>query len=205
MAAVRRDSVRYYSPDRIDWFREAQEFGNEINKLKPMETTTAWLRLIAANPVTYLRHRLAVFGWMIWSPEIWKCFPLYVGIGGHDELIAKLELPRRYEPHDRALVAYASKFVETPLFRHGFFLAIAALLAVFLRVRHGPTASIPAVALLVAGIAFTLSWFVVGVSCDVRYMYFLPLCVFLAVIMLSILEAERAAERSAQSPHPAVP
>jgi hypothetical protein len=193
MAAVRADATRYYAADRADPLINAEQFRLELRKLTRPELRAAWARLIAENPVAYLHHRLAVFGWMIWPPEMLKCTPVHIGVDGPADLIARLDLRPGARPSDRALYAYAKIFMETPLFRHGFFLAVALALGAVLLVRHGPVASTPAVGLLAAAILFTLSWTAIGVSCDVRYMYFLPLAVLLCLVMLSILGAERAA------------
>jgi hypothetical protein len=196
--AIRDDAVRYYSADRLDWlYRTAPHFRRELRKLDLSQLTFAWAQLIAENPAAYLLHRFAVFGWMLWPQDISKCHPLHLGINGPADLIAKLDLPQGIRPSDKSLYAYTIRFVETPLYRNGFFLVIAVLLAVILRAGYGPTVSTPVVALLAAVVLFTLSWLVVGVSCDVRYMYFLPLAVFVSIVMASLLEAERAARAAA--------
>jgi hypothetical protein len=200
MAAVRADSIRYYTADRADPLLEAERFRTELRKLSRAELRAAWARLIVENPAPYLHHRLAVFGWMLWPPELLKCIPVYIGTDGPADLMTKMDLRQAARPSDRMLYAYATKFMEAPLFQHGLFLAVAVALGILLLARYEPVAATPAVGLLAAAILFTLTWSLISVSCDVRYLYFLPLAVFISLIMLSILEAERAA---AGAPAPA--
>jgi hypothetical protein len=192
VSGVREDVVRHYSAVRLDSLNEAQKFANELNKLSFSQTATAWAGLMAASPVAYLQHRLAVFGWMLWPPDMSKCVPIHFGIDGPRDVMASLELAPIFRPSDRVLYSYAASFFDTPLYRHGFFLVIAGLLLASLAIgpRRSPTA--PAAALLVATFLFAGSWVMVGVSCDVRYMYFLPLGVFVAMLMLTTLEPARA-------------
>jgi hypothetical protein len=197
MRAAREDVSRNYSPERQDWLRDGEKFRTEINKLTFSQLARSWTRLTIENFGAYLRHRLAVFRQMVWPPDISRCVPLHLGIDGLTDLMTKLELPQGLRPSDRALFAYTVKFVETPLYRHGFFLVAAVMIAVILIVRHGLIVSTPAVAPLAAGILFALSWSVFSIACDVRYIYLLPLALFLSIIMLSILEAERAGARAA--------
>jgi hypothetical protein len=190
MPAVVEDSRRYYSPDRLDWFGPAQHFGPEMVKLTLSQLIAAWARLLAENPLTYLRHRLAVFRWMMWPPDIDKCLPFHVGIDGPADLLARLDMTQSLRPSDNALNAYTSRFVHGPLYRHGVFLVAAIVLGAFALVRYGADAAAPAVALLAAATVFALSWLLIGISCDTRYVYFLPLGFFVGAIMTVILEAE---------------
>jgi hypothetical protein len=194
--AVREDARRYYSAERQDGLNDASRFNAEVRKLKLPQLAAAWSELVIGNFGAYLRHRLAVYRWMIWPPEALKCVPVHLGIDGPADLLNRLEMTASIRPSDRALYRYTLKFVHTPLYRHGFFLIVAIVTTIFLFLRHGPVVAIPAAGLLMAGILFTLSWAVFGVACDTRYAYFLPLAVFVAIIMLSLLEAERRASSS---------
>jgi hypothetical protein len=201
LPAIRENAAQYYSAERMDWLlRSAPQFRPELRKLSFPELATTWSRLIVESPAAYLRHRIAVFGWMIWPPVVSKCLPLHLGMDGRSDAMAQLELPHGMRPSDKALYGYAVRFVETPFYRHGLFLILAALLAAIVVVRHGPLIAAPALALVAAALLFTLSWIVAGVACDIRYMYFLPLALLVALVMTSAIEAENSPRAPATVP-----
>jgi hypothetical protein len=197
-SAVQSDAARFYDPHSHDRLVvQAPRFRSELRKLSFSESAAAWRQLIAENPIAYLNHRLAVFGWMIWPPIVSKCLPLHLGIDGRSDTMARLELPQGMRPSDKALYGYAVRFVETPVYRHGLFLILAVLLAATVMMRHGPLIAAPALALVAAAVLFTLSWIVVGVNCEIRYMYFLPLALLVSLVMASAIEAENSAPAQA--------
>ena len=197
---LREDADRYYTPERLDWL--PKRFLEELRKLPREEFIPAWGQFAVDNFGAYLRHRLEVFHWMIWPPDITHCLPLHVGITGPPDVMAKLDVPTTLRPSDRTLAAYTAYFMPTPLYRHGSFLVVAVLLCVLLPLRYGLNAALPVLALSAAGILFTLTWTLTGVACDIRYMYFLPLAVFACLVMATVLEAERAAgARKPAPPH----
>jgi hypothetical protein len=192
--ALRRDAVTYYMGDRLDWLNQAQSFRDDFGKVTFSELVAGWAAMVAANPIAYLRHRLSVFRWMMWPPDIIKCLPLHTGILGPADLISQLDLPEGYRSSDKILQRYSyGYFVHTPLFRNLLFFLVAIAMLAILPLRHGWRAAMPAMALLVAAVLFSLSWIAIGIACDMRYMYFLPLSMFVSIVMLSLLEAERAA------------
>jgi hypothetical protein len=196
--ALRRDSVTYYMGDRLDWLNDAPSFRDDFGKLTFSELVAGWAAMVAANPIAYLRHRMSVFRWMLWPPDIIRCLPLHTGIFGPAELVRQLDLPGGYRSSDKVIQRYAyGFFVHTPLFRNLLFVVIAIAMLAILPLRYGSRAAMPAAALLAAALLFSLSWIAIGIACDVRYMYFLPLSVLISIVMLSLLEAERAAPETA--------
>jgi hypothetical protein len=96
-------------------------------------------------------------------------------------MIATLGLRNGMTPADRALYKYAEKFFQTPVFKHGAYLVLSILLSMFLLLRRR-LSDIPIVAMLFASAAFVLSYLLVGIACDFRYMYFLPVAAILGLL-----------------------
>ena len=109
-----------------------------------------------------------------------------------------LHLSRGLRPSDEILYAYSAKYFDTPLFRQGFYLAVAVLLVLALAI-FKPMQSRPFIAMLAAAITFTLSFAVIGLACDFRFLYFLDLSVFVALVASTTMlpEAPRDFAKSA--------
>jgi hypothetical protein len=82
------------------------------------------------------------------------------------------------EPHiraqDRFLYNYVARFFHTPVLSHLLYGALAMLALTFL-LRRRTSADLAVAGLQVAALLFALSFFVVSVACDYRYLYFLDL------------------------------
>ena len=180
---ARADAIRHYGADRLEWLDRATEFSAEMGKVPwPTGLRSAWIRLAWDNPTAYLAHRADVMRWLVWPPDIYKCMPAWVGVEGPPELLAKLGLTPQQRPADLALYAQVQALAQTPLFRHGYYLLAASCFLVVLGAYptvHRATIML----LLVSAIGFALSFALIGVSCDFRYMYLLPLAFWLAVVI----------------------
>jgi hypothetical protein len=86
---------------------------------------------------------------------------------------------------DARLVAYASQFTSWLMYRHALYLAIATALGVFIAI-YRPLDALVWLFLLGAAVLFTLSWVVIGLACDFRYLYFLPVAVGLSLVGLTV-------------------
>ena len=133
----------------------------------------------------YLAHRWDAFRWVFLTPMIDSCVPLFVGVDGPRPVLADLRMAPGVDPADQAMFNYGTYFLDTPAFSHlGY--AIAALVAAALMlVRHEPQ-DIAMAGLMIAGLGFAASFFVISIACDYRYLYFLDLAALTGVLYLAI-------------------
>jgi hypothetical protein len=126
-----------------------------------------------------------VFGWVFLTPDIVACRPIFTGVNGPAEQMAKLGIKTRFDGRDAALGAYAQAFVGTPILSHPFFafLALIETVVLFLRRR---AADIAMAFLLLSTFAFTASFYVISIACDYRYLYFLDLAALVAAFHISL-------------------
>ncbi|HUO93274.1 MAG TPA: hypothetical protein VMU22_10145 [Rhizomicrobium sp.] len=196
-ALMRTDGVRLYTPERNDTLAQSQRLQSAYFA-SPAETIPEeWHRLIAVHPGLYLRVRAEVFRWIVLTPDLAACRPVYSGIDGPAPQMKKLGLTKRFDARDAALDFYAKRFIGTPVFSHLFFilLAIASLVLLFAR---RTAADIAIAFMLISTLAFTLSFFVIAIACDYRYLYFLDLATMAAVFHLSL--DWRSAWKAVRSP-----
>jgi hypothetical protein len=198
---MRTDGVKLYSPQRNDTLAQSARL-QQAYFASPDETIPEeWHNLIAHRTGLYLRVRSAVFGWVFLTPNVVACRPIFTGVGGPAEQMAKLGLKTRFDGRDAALGAYAQAFVGTPILSHLFFalLALAETIVLFLRRR---AADIAMAFLLLSTFAFTASFFVISIACDYRYLYFLDLASLVAAFHISLdwKSAWQAVRRI--TPHP---
>jgi hypothetical protein len=172
---------KYYSPERLDYLSDSPVISLFFGRIREERQLEMHRELIAAEPAAYIAHRLAVFHWMIWPPEILRCIPIHVGVEGLPEMIGALELQAGSRPADRALYRYAKEFFQTPVFKHGAYLFVAVLLSILLLIRRW-LSDIPIIAMLLASMAFAFSYLLVGIGCDFRYLYFLPVATILGLL-----------------------
>jgi hypothetical protein len=189
--AVVEDARRHYSAERHEPFWNINRPSYGLRRLASSEVKDIWSKLVVTDPKSYLGHRVAVFRWMIWPPDLLKCLPVHVGVDGSPETLLRLQIQPGVRSSDVALYRYATHFFVAPLYRHGVFFAAALILLVISLALFGLTGAAPVVTTLTAGLLFSLSWAVFAVACDFRYMYFLFTAVFASLVMLSIMAAER--------------
>ena len=179
---ARADAIRHYGADRLEWLDRATDFGAEIAKLSLHRTPVSLDEARLGQPDSLPSAPADVMRWLVWPPDIYKCMPAWVGVDGPPELLAKLGLTSHLRPADNALYAHVQAFAQTPLFRHGAYLLAASCLLVLL-VAYPTAHRATIVLLLVSAIGFALSFALIGLSCDFRYMYLLPLASWLAVVI----------------------
>ena len=148
----------------------------------PFDKTTAaaaddiegqWIDIIVHHPLPWLRHRLAVFGWLVASPQT-VCFAETTGVDGPAPQLKALGITPGQTPRDLALERYAGAFHGTPIYSHFFYGALAiALMIVMFRSKINADAVFGF--MLAAALLFVLSFLAIGVACDYRYLYALDL------------------------------
>jgi hypothetical protein len=172
------DGVAGYSPVRINGL------GPILDRLATRPQMAGivadqWSQIIRRHPLLYLRVRARAFEWVFLTPVIGDCVPIYTGLDGPPEEMQAVGLARRQTGRDRALARYALAFTPTPVYTHALYGAVGlVLLIVLLRRRRAP--DIAVAAMLASAIAFGLSFAVISIACDYRYLYYLDLAVIAA-------------------------
>ena len=139
-----------------------------------------WRGAVAAHPAAYLAHRWRVFSATLGIDGRRTCYPLAVG---HDPNDLDLTF-RRTAVYDLVLKGSAVLAYGTPLFRGWiYYLAIVALLLLARRVSGADRAAF--YALGASGLAYGLSYLVVGLDCAFRLNWW-PIVAVAAMALLLI-------------------
>ena len=168
-----------YTPQRMDPLDLYAALPDSEHLYSPL--VRQWLQAISTNPGAYLAHRLDVFGWQLGLHDPARCLPVHVGIDNSDpRLLAALNLEAASR-FSGVLWNYASAMFATPVFRGITYAAILGA-SLLLLARAGFRRHVAATSLAIAALLFGLSYVVVGIACDVRYLYFtLTAAMFCAV------------------------
>jgi len=173
-ALIRSDGTRLYTPARNDTLVASTDLQNEFASTSPAAIAAQWNETLFEQPATYLAVRAKVFFWLLFTPDPVQCDAYYTGLNGPPQYLRELGLVRRFRAQDRMLGNYAAYFVHTPVFGHVTYAVLAAVLLVFL-IRRRRAADIAIASLLACALLFTLSFFVIAIACDYRYLLFLDL------------------------------
>jgi hypothetical protein len=173
-AAIRKEGVALYSPHLVDTLEKSSVLTNAIYDAPPGAVFAQWRRLVLGHPGLYLRERLPVFRWVLAPPDLLVCHPDVVGVDGPADMMKTLGLTPHIRAQDRFLYFYVANFFHTPILSHLLYGAMALLFLGLLAWRGAP-ADIAIAGLQIAALAFALSFFVVSIACDYRYLYFLDL------------------------------
>lgn len=184
-ALMRSDGVRLYTPERNDTLVNSAPLQRAYFDSPEETIPEEWHALIARHTGLYLAVRAEVFRWVVLTPDLRACRPVFSGIDGPAEQMKKLGLKTRFDARDAALGYYAQAFEGSPLWSHAFYLALALLFLVPLLVRREP-ADIVVAAMLVSTLLFTASFFVISIACDYRYLYFVDLATLAAAFYLAL-------------------
>jgi hypothetical protein len=156
--------------------------------LKPVDAKTIgaqWRQLIAERPDLYLRARAQAFRWVFATPVIDRCLPIEVGVSGQADRLRDLGLVEGWDPADLQLLNYSTWFLDTPVYSHLTYAAIALLVGLALLWRREP-ADLAIAAMMGGALAFTASFFVISLACDYRYLYFLDLAAMAGLLYLAV-------------------
>jgi hypothetical protein len=182
---IRTQGARLYTPVRNDPLASSPDIRATLENTDPEAVGTQWRILLADHPWLYLRVRSADFAWVLATPDLAACRPVFTGIEGPAAEMRDLGLKPRRDARDRALENYGKAFFGTPVFSHLAFAVLAAgCLALLLRRRR--PADIAIAGLLLGALAFTLTFFVISIACDYRYLYVLDLSALAALFYLAL-------------------
>ena len=183
--AIRTDGVRLYTPQRNDTLASSVPLQTALANSDASEIRDQWIDLILHHPGLYLATRARAFEWVAFTPQIGRCVPFAVGVGGPQDEMQRLGLMPRLDGRDVALQKYANVFVGTPVFSHVTF-GLIALIALFPLLRRRRPADIAMAFMLIGAFAFTLSFFVISIACDYRYLYPLDLSAMFAAFYVTL-------------------
>ena len=180
-AAIRKDGVPLYSPHLVDTLENSSTLTDAIYHAPQGAVFAQWRQLVFAHPGLYLRERLPVFRWVLAPPDLLVCHPDVVGVDGPPTEMKALGLQPHIRAQDRLLYFYVANFFHTPVLSHLLYGALAILFLILLAARGAP-ADIAVAGLQLAALLFALSFFVVSIACDYRYLYFLDLAAITGAI-----------------------
>ena len=180
---IRTDGVRLFSPVKNDTFEADTALVDLMEFTPALVLRQQWLSLIVRHPGAYLALRAKLFRWVFVPPTVALCHPYHVGYEGDPDDLKELGMQPRMDRRDFALAKYAQVFVGTPVFAHPTFALIALAAFVFLLRRRRPEDWAVA-GLLAATLLFTLSFFVISIACDYRYLYALDLSALAAALYI---------------------
>jgi len=178
---LRRRGAALYSPLQSDRFAADPEIREGLGVAPQAAVSRAWQGLVLGHPLLYLRTRVAAFASVLRTPDSLVCHFAPVGVGGPPALLSRLGLTARIRPQDQALADYAHAFFATPVYSHLAWAALALVLLVLL-VRRGAADDLAVAGLLAAALLFTVTFVIISIACDYRYLVFLDLAAMAAAI-----------------------
>jgi hypothetical protein len=182
---IRERGVPVYSPERVDYLSQDPAVGAVLWRLPDELVSRQWLNLMIHHPGAYLAQRLDAFRWVLFTPMIDSCLPLYVGVSGPSEKLKDLQIPGVIDATDQKVRNYGTWFLDTPVLSHVSYVLIGLLTMLLLLLRRDPQ-DIAMVGLMVAALLFASSFFVISIACDYRYLYFVDLAAMAGLIYLAI-------------------
>ena len=182
---LRDDGVKFYTPERNDTLSNSKPLQAALDDADPDAITSQWEDLVLHHTWLYLKVRLEVFRWVFLTPNLAACVPYEIGVDGPQSLLRTLGIAERMDARDIALEQYGAALVGTPLLSHAAaaLIVVLELIALLRRRRDG---DIMMAAMLAAALGFTLSFFVISIACDYRYLYFLDVAALVALFYLAI-------------------
>lgn len=184
---LRTKGPALYSTLHNDPFAGDQEVDDAISNAPNGVIASAWRALVLHHPLLYLRVRLAVFHQVLLTPDAFNCHFSPVGIDGPPEVLKSLGLTARIRPRDQALASYARLFFATPVFSHLAWGALALVLMIVL-LRRGGDADLAVAGLLAGALLFTITFVIISIACDYRYLVFLDFSAMAGALYASARE-----------------
>ena len=179
-AQVRRAARTEYTPLHNDALLSDGALEAAVGDA-PAAVSAQWRETIVQAPLAWAAHRAAVFGELLFTPDLKACRADYTGLSGPSQTLAALHMAPRDTPRDRALFAYGARLHGTPVYAHAAYALVAGALAVWLLVRRR-AGDVEVAALLLAALAYAGAFLVIGVACDYRYLYPLDLAPMAAAL-----------------------
>ncbi len=176
-----------YTPLRNDPFAADPAIAAAITAVPGAVLARSWRALATGHPLVYLHVRWAAFRAVVTSPDAFACHFAPVGVSGDPAQLKALGLAVRVRPQDRALAGYARVFFNTPVYAHLFWGTLALMLLVLLR-RQG---AIALSGLIAGALVFVVTFVIVSIACDYRYLVLLDLSAMATALAASGRRAAR--------------
>lgn len=173
--------VPLYTPLHNDPLSGDAAIGDAISAAPDGALSESWRTLVLRHPLLYLRVRAAVFGAVLATPQAFACHFAPVGVAGDPDRLKALGLTARIRPQDRRLAGYAGLYFATPVYSHLFWGALALSLLGWFAWRGRAVAM---TGLLSGALLFTITFVIVSIACDYRYLAFLDLAAMAAALSL---------------------
>lgn len=141
----------------------------------------AWWVLVTHHPLVYLRVRWKDFWAVLSTPDPLACHFVVVGVSGPAATLAQLGLKAHIRDQDRVLANYARFFIGTPIFSHLAWASLSIVLFIAL-IRRAEPSDLAIAGLLAGAVLFTLTFAIISIACDYRYLVFLDLSVMAAAL-----------------------
>jgi hypothetical protein len=178
-----RQASAFYSPLRVDPMAATPVFHAALETAPPGMIAAAWRGLILHHTALYLSVRWDDFHAVLLTPDGFACHYAPVGIDGDPALLKSLRLTPGIRPHDQMLARYAGHFFGTPVYMHLAWAILALLLLVLLLRRRAP-ADLAVAGLLTSALLFTMTFAIISIACDYRYLLLLDLSAIAAALYL---------------------
>jgi hypothetical protein len=144
----------------------------------------AWRSLVRDHPRLYLETRWADFMAVLTTPDAVACHLTSAGVSGPPDKLKQLGLKGGIRPQDQALASYARAFIATPVLSHPAWGVLALVLLIVLT-RRGEPGDLAMAGLLAAALLFTMTFAIISIACDYRYLIFLDLSAMAASLYLA--------------------
>ena len=143
-----------------------------------------WQALILAHPWTYLQVRGEDFSWLFLSQHPSECLIYEVGVSGAPADLRAAHLSPRYDGRDQWLdEGYGQRLIGTPALSHPAFALVGAISLIAMLWRRRP-ADLAFAGLMFATLFYTLSFFVISIACQYRYLYAIDMSAIAAAFYL---------------------
>lgn len=182
---IETEGRKVYSPERIDTFDLSSELSRTLWKTPERELRAQWWTLVSGYPGAYLAHRWDALVWVLINPRLEQCVPIHVGVEGPASRLQALGVTPGQDRADVAIANYATWWYVTPFYSHLAFAAAALIVAGFLIFRR-EACDLVIAALMLGGLAFAGSFFLISLACDYRYLYALDLAAITGLLYLAL-------------------
>jgi len=184
-ADLRVEARKYYSPVRVDALLGSKTLGKALTSYDAPTIGRQWVQTLAEDPLGYAGRRLDVFRWVFLTPDIDKCLPVHLGVDGPPKQMQLLGIKSRLDLSDTRLWNYTTWWMDTPGLSHAAYAVAALLVTGFLLLRR-EAADIAMAGLMLSGLSFAASFFVISLACDYRYLYFLDLAAITGLVYVAL-------------------
>jgi hypothetical protein len=145
----------------------------------------SWINAIHQKPGAYLAHRMESFAWLLGLRDEGKCTPIYVGVPNEPVATREalgIEVPRDLRNSKEFYLLRS--LLNTPIYSHWVYLLllVGELMVLLVTYRKGDEAII---GMGLSAYVMTMSFAVIGLACDFRYLYFPMVASLVIPIMMA--------------------